>query len=200
MMDEWKAQINSFNFPDRKFPCANRHGPIKRHRDQEDYHRRGITMKAPKPFDIFKGGTVPLLVAFVGFAGGVIGSLVGPYLTAQHQTAKDITDRRVAVYQKFFAAQAKLLQSTSPNSTKEEKDKLTKDYQQETKEARFEIGVFASAEVIQALVNWFETKDRTDQKDLWKEDAKIYQAMRKEIFGTRGKVDDADLYNLLFKY
>jgi len=35
MMDEWKAQINSFNFLDRKFPCANRHGPIKRHRDQE---------------------------------------------------------------------------------------------------------------------------------------------------------------------
>ncbi len=157
-------------------------------------------MKAPKPFEILKGGTVPLLVAFVGFAGGVIGSLVGPYLTAQHQTAKDITDRRVAVYQKFFAGQAKLLESRSPNSTKEEKDKLTKDYQQETKEARFEIGVFASAEVIQALVNWFEKKDRTDQKDLWKEDAKIYQAMRKEIFGTRGKVDDADLYNLLFKY
>jgi membrane-associated HD superfamily phosphohydrolase len=157
-------------------------------------------MKVPKPLEILKGGIVPLLVAFVGFAGGVIGSLVGPYLTAQHQTAKDITDRRVAVYQKFFAAQAKLLQSTAPNSTKEEKDKLTKDYQQETKEARFEIGVFASAEVIQALVNWFEKKDRTDQKDLWKEDAKIYQAMRKEIFGTRGKVDDADLYNLLFKY
>ena len=57
-------------------------------------------MKAPKPFDILKGGTVPLLVAFVGFVGGVIGSLVGPYLTAQHQTAKDITDRRVAVYKK----------------------------------------------------------------------------------------------------
>ena len=60
-------------------------------------------MKAPKPFDILEAGTVPFLVAFVGFAGGVIGSLVGPYLTAQHQTAKDITDRRVAVYQKFFA-------------------------------------------------------------------------------------------------
>ena len=160
-------------------------------------------MKAPKPFDILKGGTVPLLVAFVGFTGGVIGSLVGPYLTAQHQTAKDITDRRVAVYKKFFAGQAKLLESRTPESTKEEKDKLTKDYQQETKEARFEIGVFASPEVIQALVNLFGILDKPDQKDdnLWQADVKIYQAMRKEIFGNKTrKVDDADLYYLLFGY
>ena len=154
-------------------------------------------MKTSKPLEILKGGTIQLLVALVGFAGG---ALVGPYLTAQHQTAKDITDRRVAVYQKFFAGQAKLLESKSPESTQEEKDKLTKEYRQEIKEARFEIGVFASPEVIQALVNWFKKQNRTDLKDLWKEDAKIYQAMRKEIFGTRGKVDDADLYNLLFKY
>ena len=59
-------------------------------------------MKAPKAFEILKGGTVPLLVAFVGLAGGVIGSFVGPYLTAQHQTAKDITDRRVAVHRSFL--------------------------------------------------------------------------------------------------
>jgi hypothetical protein len=157
-------------------------------------------MKAPKPLEILKGGTIPLLVAFVGFAGGVMGSLVGPYLTAQHQTTKDITDRRVAVYKKFFAAQAKLMQSTSPDSTKEEKDKLFKDYQQETKEARFEIGVFGSPEVIQALVNWFQKKDTTDEKDLWKEDVKIYQAMRREILGKTGQIDDRDLYYLLFGY
>ena len=63
-------------------------------------------MKAPNAFEILKGGTIPLLVALVGFAGG---ALVGPYLAAQHQTAKDVTDRRVAAYRKFFAAQAKLL-------------------------------------------------------------------------------------------
>ena len=126
--------------------------------------RSPITMKAPKPFDILKGGTVPLLVAFVGFVGGVIGSLVGPYLTAQHQTAKDITDRRVAVYKKFFAGQAKLLESRTPESTKEEKDKLTKQYRQEIKEARFEIGVFASPEVIQALVNLFGILDKPRSK------------------------------------
>ena len=160
-------------------------------------------MKAPKPFDILKGGTVPLLVAFVGFTGGVIGSLVGPYLTAQHQTAKDITDRRVAVYQKFFAGQAKLLESRSSESTREQKDKLTQEYRQEIKEARFEIGVFASPEVIQALVNLFGILDKPDQKDdnLWQADVKIYQAMRKEIFGNKTrKVDDADLYYLLFGY
>ena len=154
-------------------------------------------MKAPKPFDILKGGTVPLLVAFVGFAGG---ALVGPYLTAQHQTEKDVTDRRVAAYKKFFAAQAKRLQSGSPNLSKEDKKKLNDEYEQETKEAKFEIGVFGSPEVIQALVNWFDKKDRTGLKDLWKEDAKIYQAMRREIFGKRGKIDDADLYYLLFDY
>jgi len=159
--------------------------------------RSPITMKTSKLLEILKGGAVPLLVAFVGFAGG---ALVGPYLTAQHQTEKDVTDRRVAAYKKFFAAQAKRLQSGSPNSSKEDKKKLNDEYEQETKEAKFEIGVFGSPEVIRALVNWFDKKDRTDLKDIWKEDAKIYQAMRREIFGRRGKVDDADLYYLLFGY
>jgi len=154
-------------------------------------------MKASQPLEILKSGAIPLLVALVGFAGG---ALVGPYLTAQHQTAKDTTDRRVAAYKKFFAAQAKLLQSGSPNLTEENKKKLTDEYEQETKEAKFEIGVFGSPEVIQALVNWFDKKERTDLKDLWKEDAKIYHAMRGEIFGTGGKIDDADLYYLLFGY
>ena len=160
-------------------------------------------MKAPDPFAILKDVKVPLLIAFVGFAGGVIGSFVGPYLTAQHQTAKDITDRRVTVYNKFFAGQAKLLQSRSPDLTKEQKDKLIREYQQEVKEARFEIGAFGSPEVIQALVNWFRIVAKTNEKDadLWKEDVKIYQAMRKEIFGNeRVQIDDADLYDLLFKY
>ena len=152
-------------------------------------------MKAPDPFAILKDVKVPLLIAFVGFAGGVIVSFIGPYLTAQHQTAKDITDRRVAVYNKFFAGQAKLLQSRSPDLTKEQKDKLTREYQQEVKEARFEIGAFGSPEVIQALVNWFRIIAKTNEKDadLWKQDVKIYQAMRKEIFGNeRVQIDDAD--------
>jgi tryptophan synthase beta subunit len=158
-------------------------------------------MKAPKPLEILKGGTIPLLVACVGVAGGVIGSLVGPYLTAQHQTTKDITDRRVAVYKKFFVGQAKLLQSTSADArTKEEKDKLFNEYLQEITEARFEIGVFAGPEVIKAMVNWFQKKGSTDAKDLWKEDVKIYQAMRREIFGKTGQVEDRDLYYLLFDY
>ena len=84
--------------------------------------------------------------------------------------------------------------------SKEDKKKLNDEYEQETKEAKFEIGVFGSPEVIRALVNWFDKKDRTDLKELWKEDAKIYQAMRREIFGKRGKIDDADLYFLLFDY
>ena len=157
-------------------------------------------MKASKPLEILKGGTIPLLVAFVGLTGGLIGSLIGPYLTAQHQTAKDITDRRVAAYKTFFAAQAKRLQSWSPNLTEEAKKKLNDEYEQETKEAKFEIGVFGSPEVIQALVNWFDKRNRTDLKDLWREDAKIYQAMRREIFGKTGQVDDLDLYYLLFDY
>src|ERR1700751_1274865 len=99
-------------------------------------------MKISKSVEFLKGGTIPLLVALLGFAGGLICSLLGPYLTAQHQTAKDVTDRRVAVYKKFFAGQAKLLQAASPTSPKEDKKKLTDEYEQEIKEARFEIGVF----------------------------------------------------------
>ena len=160
-------------------------------------------MKAPDPFAILKDVKVPLLIALVSFAGGIAVSLIGPYLASKHQPAKDITDRRVAVYQKFFAGQAKLLESRSQNLSKENKDKLIREYQREIKEARFEIGAFGSPEVIQALVNWFRIVAKTDEKDadLWKQDVKIYQAMRKEIFGKeRVHVDDADLYDLLFKY
>jgi hypothetical protein len=157
-------------------------------------------MKISKPLEILKGGAIPLLVAFVGFASGVTGSLVGPYLTAQHQIAKDVTDRRVAVYKKFFAGQAKLLQSGSPNLTKEDKKKLTDESDQAIDEARFEIGAFGSPEVIQALVNWFDKKGRTELKNLWMEDIKIYQAMRREIFGKRDDINDGDLYYLLFGY
>jgi len=95
------------------------------------------------------------------------------------------------------------LESRTPDSTKEGKEKLTKEYRQEIKEARFEIGVFASPEVIQAMVNLFGVLDKQDQKDdnLWQADVKIYQAMREDIFGNeRRKVDDADLYYLLFGY
>jgi hypothetical protein len=139
-------------------------------------------MKISAALELLKGGTIPLLVAVVGVAGGVIGTLLGSHLTVQHQTAKDITDRRVAVYKKFFEGQAKLLQSRSPNS--EDKKKLTEEYEQEIKEARFEIGVFASPEVIQAMVDLFGILDKPDQKndDVWHADVNIYQAMR-EIFG-----------------
>ena len=157
-------------------------------------------MKASKPLEILKSGTIPLVVAFVGVAGGVIGTLVGSNLTAQHQTAKDITERRVAAYKKFFAGQAKLLQSWSPNLTEENKKKLNDESDQAIDEARFEIGAFGSPEVIQALVNWFDKKGRTDLKNLWMEDIKIYQAMRREIFGKRDDINDGDLYYLLFAY
>ena len=95
------------------------------------------------------------------------------------------------------------MQSRSPKLTKERKDELTQEYEQEIKEARFEIGAFGSPEVIQALVNWFRIIAKTDETeaDLWKQDVKIYQAMRKEIFGKeRVQIDDGDLYDVLFKY
>jgi len=53
------------------------------------------------------------------------------------------------------------------------------------------------------MVNLFGVLDKQDQKDdnLWQADVKIYQAMREDIFGNeRRKVDDADLYYLLFGY
>lgn len=161
------------------------------------------TMKARDPFAILKDIKIPILIACISFAGGIIVSLISSYLAAQHQTAKDITDRRVAVYQKFFSGQAKLLQVRYQDLPQSERDRLTREYQQEIMQARFEIGAFASPEVIQALVNWFRIIARTDNKDpnLWKEDVKIYQAMRSEIFGKeKTQVNDADLYDLLFRY
>jgi hypothetical protein len=64
--------------------------------------RSPISMKIPEPLEILKVDTIPLLVAFVGLGGSVAGTLIGSYLTAQHQTGKDITNRRVAAYKKFL--------------------------------------------------------------------------------------------------
>jgi hypothetical protein len=160
-------------------------------------------MKAPDQFTVLKEIKLPLLIALMGFIGGISGSLVGPYLTAKHEKEKNISELRVAVYNKFFAGQAKLLQARYAHLPAPETDRLIREYQQEIKEARFHIGVFGSPEVIQALVKWFAVIEAANKDDpnLWKEDVKIYQAIRREILGEEERhVDDAALYDLLFKY
>jgi hypothetical protein len=161
-----------------------------------------LTMKTPDPFLVLKDIKLPLVIAFMGFIGGITGSLAGPYLSAQHEKEKEISKLRVGTYTKFFEGQAKLLQVRYTHPTGPEAEGLMRDYQQKIKEARFEIGVFGSPAVIQALVNWFTAVSRADTRtDLWKEDVKIYQAMRKEILDEQGPVvEDHDLYNLLFRY
>jgi hypothetical protein len=63
--------------------------------------------------------------------------------------------------------------------------------------------VFGTPEVIRALADWFAVIEgpNPDSPDPWKQDVKIYQAMRREILGAeKGQVDDGVLYDLLFKY
>ena len=164
---------------------------------------RSVGMKAPDRFAILKEIKLPLVIALMGFIGGITGSLLGPYLSAQREKEKGITELRVAAYRKFFGGQAKLLQVRYGNASAEEAEKLMREYGQDIKEARFQVGVFGSPEVIRALVNWFRVIERgeTNDPNLWREDVKIYQAIRHEILGRRGRdVDDDELYDLLFRY
>jgi hypothetical protein len=160
-------------------------------------------MKTPDRFTVLKEIKLPLLIALMGFIGGISGTVVGSFLTAKHAREKDISDVRVTVYNKFFAGQAKLLQVRYGQLSPEKAEQLNREYEQEIKEARFQIGVFGSPEVIGALDNWFkfvESPKKSDE-DPRKHDVKIYQAMRREILGDQARhVDDAVLYDLLFKY
>jgi hypothetical protein len=160
-------------------------------------------MKTPDPFSVLKDIKVPLFIAFMGCVGGIMGSLIGPSLVAKHEKEKSVSELRVAAYNKFFAGQAKLLQVRYPHPASDDADRLMREYEQEIKEARFKIGVFGSPEVIEALVHWFTVSQAANKSDpnLWTEDVKIYQAMRKEILGEQDpRVEDHVLYDLLFNY
>ena len=160
-------------------------------------------MKKPDQFTVLKEIKLPLLIALMGFIGGITGTVIGSYLTAKHAREKEISESRMAVYNKFFAGQAKLLQLRYGQLSTEKAEELNRQYQQEIKEARFQIGVFGSPEVIGALDNWFKFVENPnkDSEDPWKQDVKIYQAMGQEILGDQARhVDDAVLYNVLFKY
>ena len=87
--------------------------------------------------------------------------------------------------------------------TDDQAEQLRRQYEQEVKEARFQIGVFGSPEVIGALDTWFKFIEDPDNRNdgSWQKDVPIYQAMRREILRNQARqVDDAVLYNLLFKY
>jgi len=150
-----------------------------------------------------KESKLPLLIALMGFIGGITGIVIGSYLTAKHAKEKDISELRVAAYNKFFAGQAKLLQIRYSHLPAEQAEQLHREYQQEIKEARFQIGVVGTPEVIGALADWFAIIEnrKNDDPDPWKKDVKIYQAMRREILGDQTReVEDGVLYDLLFKY
>ena len=160
-------------------------------------------MKAPDRFTVLREIKLPVLIALMGFIGGITGTMVGSYLTAKHAREKDISELRMAVYNKFFAGQAKLLQVRYGQLSTEKAEELNRQYEQEINEARFQIGVFGGPEVIGALDNWLKFVESPDKgnEEPWKQDVKIYQAMRREILGNQAQhVDDAVLYNVLFKH
>jgi hypothetical protein len=152
---------------------------------------------------VVKDILLPVLIAVMGFVGGITGTLIGSHLTAKHAREKDLSELRVTAYNKFFAGQAKLLQVRYGQLPSDQAEELNRQYEQEVKEARFQIGVFGSPEVIGALDNWFKFVESptNDKEDSWKKDVTIYQSMRREILKDQAQfVEDGVLYDLLFKY
>ena len=154
---------------------------------------------------------VPLLVAaLTAVLGYISGSVIAQnkFLSdTQLQNQSYILELRQSAYNNFFSSQAKLQESErlANNGSTDEADKLRQEFNLEIRTARFQLAIFGTKPVIDALVKHFRTSydyDRpcSDDQQTWENNAQIYQNMRLEVFGSDAeqRVDDSTLITLLY--
>ncbi len=150
---------------------------------------------------------VPVITALLGFVFGTI-SAENKFLSdTKLQSQSYILDVRQTAYGNFFEGQAKLRESERLENAgfTAEATKLRNEYNLAVKTSLFQIVMFGSKQVNEALAENFQTALHYDScgEDLqkWQNEARIFQNMRKEVFGDESEeqIDDKTILILLYK-
>jgi len=150
----------------------------------------------------------PVFVTVLVFVLGLVTGWVGNVYNVQLQNQRYILELRQSAYSNYFEGQAKLQQSRQLRGAglTDEADKLQTESNLTINQALFQIAIFSTKPVNEALAEYFRTRfpDEYDpcpgDRQAWLNDAKIYQTMRQEVFGPGSTeiVDDETLLILLF--
>jgi hypothetical protein len=150
---------------------------------------------------------IPLVTAFLGFIFGSI-TEENKYLSnVQLQNQSYILEVRQAAYTNFFEGQVKLQESEllEAQGLKDEAAKLRQEYNLAVKTALFQIAMFSTKPVNDAMAEHFQSISQygpcVGDRQKWLNDVQIYQNMRQEVFGNNSeqKVDNNTMLILLFK-
>ncbi|MFO7625238.1 MAG: hypothetical protein R6V73_12875 [Anaerolineales bacterium] len=150
----------------------------------------------------------PVIIAIV--LGYVFGSITAKneFLTnTQLQNQSYILDVRQTAYSNFFEGQSKLRESERLEALGFSADavKLRTEYNLAVKTSLFQIVMFGSKQVNESMAEHFRTAFHYGPCDgdlqRWQNEARIYQNMRKEVFGEESEehIDDETILVLLFR-
>ena len=151
---------------------------------------------------------MPFITAIVAFVGGVVTGEFRSRSDVQLQNQRYLLEVRKEAYTNYFEGQAGLQQAEDLEAIglKEEAEKLRREYELRVKTSRFQIAVFSTKPVVNALAHYFRDYFKDEfglcfgNHQKWIDDVKTYQNMRQEVFGDKieQRVDDNDLSVLLF--
>ncbi len=146
---------------------------------------------------------LPSLIS--AFIGGAIVAVSNQFFAVQLEQEKTLLELRRSAYANFFRGQTLFQRVEQGGLPKEESDRLWAEYNSLVREARFDIAVYSSKPIVDAMSNYFreyfpdERKNCSSSRRKMMDDINIYQQMRRELFGDniiqkilRGseKVDD----------
>ena len=150
---------------------------------------------------------MPLSVAVIAFIGSALGAGVPWWVFSAQEAEKRLLDSRLGAYNDFFKGQAKLQEATTlrAQGSNEEAKKAEEEYSSLVKSAKFRIAVYGTRTEIAAIVAYFKEYLSAPpcggpRPERWRDDARIYQEIRKGIFRNDSSqlVDEESLILLLF--
>lgn len=148
-----------------------------------------------------------IIAALLGFGLGTITTKQQFLSDTQLQNQSYILEVRQNAYSNFFEGQAKLRESERLEraGSSVEAENLRNEYNLAVKTSLFQIVMFGSKQVNEALAEHFQSAfdygSCGDDIQRWQNEAGIYQNMREEVFGKNEEeqIDDNTILALLFK-
>jgi len=165
------------------------------------------TSNTSNGWELIKVVVEVIIAAILGFGFGTITARQQFLSDTQLQNQSYILEVRQNAYSNFFEGQAELVVSEGLEKAglSDEAAKLRTEYNLSVKTSLFQIVMFGSKQVNEALANHFRTRFNYgscgDDIQRWQNEARIYQSMRDEVFGNdnRERIDDNTILALLFK-